>query len=72
MVPPVFKTGERCAAALAGSIPVRLRHLRERHPWRPVQTGLAEMIALAGAEFSFARAFAATTSGSRTDFLSTP
>jgi hypothetical protein len=23
--PPVFKTGERCAAALAGSIPVRLR-----------------------------------------------
>ena len=27
VVPPVFKTGERCAAALAGSIPVRLRHL---------------------------------------------
>ena len=25
MVPPVFKTGERCTAALAGSIPVRLR-----------------------------------------------
>ena len=25
VVPPVFKTGERCAAALAGSIPVRLR-----------------------------------------------
>src|SRR6266567_1474070 len=24
--PPVFKTGERCAAALAGSIPVRLRN----------------------------------------------
>ena len=30
MVPPVFKTGERCTAALAGSIPVRLRYLRER------------------------------------------
>ena len=30
MVPPVFKTGERCAVALAGSIPVRLRHLRIR------------------------------------------
>src|SRR5437764_7364373 len=29
--PPVFKTGERRAAALAGSIPVRLRCLRE-HP----------------------------------------
>jgi hypothetical protein len=29
VVPPVFKTGERCAAALAGSIPVRLRHLRK-------------------------------------------
>ena len=29
MVPPVFKTGERCAAALAGSIPVRLRHLHK-------------------------------------------
>ena len=27
MAPPVFKTGERCTAALAGSIPVRLRHL---------------------------------------------
>ncbi len=27
MVPPVFKTGERCVAALAGSIPVRLRHV---------------------------------------------
>ena len=25
MVPPVFKTGERCTVALAGSIPVRLR-----------------------------------------------
>ena len=32
MAPPVFKTGERCAAALAGSIPVRLRHLHERRP----------------------------------------
>jgi hypothetical protein len=29
VVPPVFKTGERCTAALAGSIPVRLRHLRK-------------------------------------------
>jgi hypothetical protein len=28
VVPPVFKTGERCAVALVGSIPVRLRHLR--------------------------------------------
>ncbi len=28
VAPPVFKTGERCAAALAGSIPVRLRYLR--------------------------------------------
>src|SRR5580704_16805024 len=27
VVPPVFKTGERCTAALAGSIPVRLRQL---------------------------------------------
>ena len=27
VVPPVFKTGERCAVALAGSIPVRLRRL---------------------------------------------
>ena len=26
MVPPVFKTGERRTAALAGSIPVRLRY----------------------------------------------
>jgi hypothetical protein len=30
VAPPVFKTGERRAAALAGSIPVRLRHLRKR------------------------------------------
>jgi hypothetical protein len=27
VAPPVFKTGERCTAALAGSIPVRLRDL---------------------------------------------
>jgi hypothetical protein len=25
VVPPVFKTGERCTVVLAGSIPVRLR-----------------------------------------------
>jgi hypothetical protein len=28
VVPLVFKTSERRAASLAGSIPVRLRHLR--------------------------------------------
>ena len=28
VAPPVFKTGERRAASLAGSIPVRLRHSR--------------------------------------------
>jgi len=28
VAPPVVKTGERRTAALAGSIPVRLRHLR--------------------------------------------
>jgi hypothetical protein len=30
VVPPVFKTGERCAVALAGSIPVRLRYLEDQ------------------------------------------
>jgi hypothetical protein len=30
VVPPVFKTGGRRAASSAGSIPVRLRHLRDR------------------------------------------
>src|SRR5438552_13085158 len=34
VAPPVFKTGERCAVALAGSIPVRLRDAlaRRAHP----------------------------------------
>ena len=36
MGPPVFKTGERCFASLAGSIPVRLRCLRERSAGRCV------------------------------------
>jgi hypothetical protein len=30
VAPPVFKTGGRCSAPPAGSIPVRLRHLRTR------------------------------------------
>ena len=53
MVPPVFKTGERCTAALAGSIPVRLRHLRRHRaapgwwlltapPGRPTRSRLRE------------------------------
>ena len=32
MAPPVFKTGGRRFAPPAGSIPVRLRHLRKPHP----------------------------------------
>jgi len=31
VAPPVFKTGGRRAASSAGSIPVRLRHLRKHH-----------------------------------------
>jgi hypothetical protein len=37
VAPPVFKTGERCAVALAGSIPVRLRRLA----WQPGVCGSA-------------------------------
>src|SRR6185369_2342940 len=44
--PPVFKTGERRAAALAGSIPVRLRYLRSYQvPTRPAPAAYRRPIA---------------------------
>jgi len=42
VAPPVFKTGERRTAALAGSIPVRLRHPAPvRHAELALEHGIA-------------------------------
>jgi hypothetical protein len=77
VAPPVFKTGERCAAALAGSIPVRLRYLRVRAYSETETPGLGEPVmkvrrVIAVAVCGLAVVVAGCKSGGSTSSSATP